>query len=87
MNQEINFPSDDSLILLTEEAKFDNQIADKIEKQVRAGKTVVITSGLLAALQDKGIMNIAEIRYTNRKALVKIFKTGFGEWIRLQNQS
>jgi hypothetical protein len=77
MNQEINFPADDSLILLTEEAKFDNQIADKIEKQIRAGKTVVITSGLLDALRDKGIMNIAEIRYTNRKALVKVFKTGF----------
>jgi hypothetical protein len=78
MDQQISFPADDSLILLTEEAKFDNQIVEKIEKQIRAGKTVVITSGLLDALRDKGIMNIAEIRYTNRKALVKTFKTGWG---------
>jgi hypothetical protein len=40
---------------------------------------VVITSGLLDALQGKGIEDIAEIRYTNRKALVTEFKAGFGK--------
>ena len=78
MDQQMQFPADDSLILLTEEAKFDDQIVDKIKKQITAGKTVVITSGLLDALRDKGIMDIAEIRYTDRKALVKKFKTGWG---------
>jgi hypothetical protein len=77
MDQHMEFPAEDSLILLTEEAKFDDKIVDKIKKQITAGKTVVITSGLLNALQDKGIMDIAEIQYTNRKALASHFKTGW----------
>ena len=72
------FPAEDSVILLTEEAKFDNQIVDKIKKQLSDGKTVVITSGLLRALQDRGIQDIAEIQVTDRKALVKDFKAGWG---------
>ena len=78
MDQRMEFPTSDSLILLTEEAKFDDKIVEKIKKQITDGKTVVITSGLLYALQDRGIQDIAEIRYTNRKALVKNFKTGWG---------
>lgn len=73
------FPAADSLILLTEEAKFDSHIVDKIKQQLAEGKTVVITSGLLDALQGKGIEEIAEIRYTSRKALVKDFKIGGGK--------
>jgi hypothetical protein len=34
---------------------------------------VVITSGLLRALQDKGLGDIVELRYTDRKALVLDF--------------
>ena len=49
MNMEPEFPADDSIILLTEEAKFDDKIVDKIKKQLTDGKTVVITSGLLHA--------------------------------------
>ncbi len=40
----------------------------------------MITSGLLRDLQGKGIEDIAEIRYTDRKALVTDFK---GRWGRL----
>jgi len=79
MDMEPGFPAADSLILLTEEAKFDDHIVDKIKQQLTDGKTVVITSGLLHALQDKGIEDIAEIRFTDRKALVKDFKAGWGK--------
>ncbi len=67
------FPSGDNVILLTEEAKFDKDIVSKIKKQLTDGKKVVITSGLLKALQDKGLNDIAELRYTDRKALVQDF--------------
>jgi hypothetical protein len=67
------FPSDQNMILLTESAKFDSGIVDRIKAQLRAGKSVTITSGLLRALQGKGIEDIAELRYTNRKAIVKEF--------------
>jgi hypothetical protein len=75
MDQYPTFP-DDSVILLTEEAKFDKSIVDKIKNQLKQGKTVIITSGLLRALQGKGIEDITEIRYTDRKALVKDFAVG-----------
>jgi len=39
---------------------------DKIKAQLVAGKSVAITSGLLRALQGKGIEDIVEARY-NRK--------------------
>ena len=43
-----------------------------------AGKSVVITSGLLRALQGKGIEDIVEVRYTDRKMLAHQYIGGFG---------
>jgi hypothetical protein len=68
------FPAEASTMLLTECAAYDATIVDKIKKQLTVGKTVVITSGLLRALQGKGIEDIAEIRYTDRKAIIKGFR-------------
>jgi len=70
------FPADAKMILLTESAKFDPGIVDKIKGQLNAGKNVMITSGLLRALQDKGIDDIVELRYTDRKILTKEFVVG-----------
>lgn len=70
------FPTDEKMIFLTECAKFDPDIVSKIKGQLLAGKSVTITSGLLRALQGKGIEDIAELRYTDRKAIVK----EFGSW-------
>jgi hypothetical protein len=42
----------------------------------------MITSGLLRALQGKGIEDIAEITYTDRKALVSEFKAGWGKMVK-----
>ncbi len=71
------FPRGDDMILLTEQAKFDPQIVERIKGQLMAGKSVCITSGLLRALQGKGIEDIAELRYTDRKATVKEFRAGW----------
>jgi hypothetical protein len=72
------FPTNASLMLLTEAAKADPDIVAKIKGQLRAGKSVVITSGLLHALQDKGIEDIAEVRWTDRKFLAHQYAGGFG---------
>jgi hypothetical protein len=72
------FPTNANLILLTEAAKVDTNIVAKIKGQLRAGKSVVITSGLLRALQGKGIEDIAEIRWTDRKFLAHQYAGGFG---------
>jgi hypothetical protein len=68
------FPGEAPTILLTESAAFDTAIVDKIKKQLMEGKSVVITSGLLRALQGKGIEDIAEIRITDRKAILTGFR-------------
>ncbi|MBV4356149.1 hypothetical protein [Pinibacter aurantiacus] len=73
MDMSPEFPAKDSVILLTEEAKFDAAIVSKIKKQLTEGKSVIITSGLLKALQGKGIEDIAEIYCSDRKALVQDF--------------
>ncbi|OGC09558.1 hypothetical protein A2V82_06930, partial [candidate division KSB1 bacterium RBG_16_48_16] len=72
------FPTDARMIFLAESAKFDKGIVEKIKTQLMDGKSVVITSGLLRALQGKGIEDIVELEYTNRKALVKDFVVGWG---------
>ncbi|HEY5234450.1 MAG TPA: hypothetical protein VIK35_13050 [Verrucomicrobiae bacterium] len=72
------FPTNANLVLLTEAAKADPDIVAKIKGQLRAGKSVVITSGLLRALQDRGIEDIAEIRWTDRKFLAHQYAGGFG---------
>ena len=72
------FPTNANVVLLTESAKSDPDIVAKIKKQLVAGKSVVITSGLLRALQGRGIEDIVEVRYTDRKILAHEFIGGFG---------
>ena len=72
------FPTNADLVLLTESAGCDPQLVAKIKGQLRAGKSVVITSGLLRALQGKGIEDIVELRYTDRKILAHEYIGGFG---------
>ena len=67
------FPSDAATVLLTESAKFDSGLVGRIKKQLVDGKRVVITSGLLKALQGKGIEDIAELEVTGQKAVVREF--------------
>jgi hypothetical protein len=71
------FPTDPKMILLTESAKFDPDLVPKIKKRLTGGKNVMITSGLLRALQGKGIEDIVELNYSNRKALVRNFAVGW----------
>ena len=71
------FPSEASTIFLAESAKYDPQIVAKIERQLVDGKSAVITSGLLRALQDKGLRNIAEIEVTPQKASVNEYLIGW----------
>ncbi len=67
------FPADANMIFLSESAKFDDAIVNKIKGQLINGKTVVITSGLLKALQGKGIEDVVELEYTNKKAVIRDF--------------
>jgi hypothetical protein len=72
------FPTDANVVLLTQSASFDPDIVNKIKAQLQAGKNVVITSGLLRALQGKGIEDIAELKYTDENVAVREFALAFG---------
>ena len=72
------FPTNADLVLLTESAKADPDIMAKIKGQLRSGKSVVITSGLLRALQGRGIEDIAEVQCTGRSFLAHAYAGGFG---------
>lgn len=57
------FPVNQSVVLLTEQAKTDPDIISKIKAQLVKGGDVVITTGLLKAIPEK-IADIAEIKTT-----------------------
>ena len=68
-----HFPATAHTVVLTQDAAADPKIVDLIERQVRAGGNVVITSGLLGKLQSRGIDRIANLYLTGQDALVKQF--------------
>jgi hypothetical protein len=72
MDMYSSFPTDQKVVLLTEQAKYDENIIDKIKFQLQRGGDVVITSSLLRAIPDK-IAEIAELRCDNLKAIVNDF--------------
>jgi hypothetical protein len=76
------FPAEEGIIFLTESAKFDPDIVKKIRKQLMDGKDVVVTSGLVRALEGNGLEDIVELDYTDRKAIVKNYKAGWGGMIK-----
>ena len=73
-----SFPADAPVVLLTQAAATDPMIVEKIKGQLSAGKTVVITSGLLGALQERGIRDVVEAAPTGRVAGLNQFYDGFG---------
>ncbi|MBC8096609.1 MAG: hypothetical protein H7Y43_12440 [Akkermansiaceae bacterium] len=72
------FPTNASVVLLTESAAHDSEIVAKIKGQLTVGKSVVITSGLLRALQGKGIEDIVELQFSDRKVAARKYLDGFG---------
>ena len=67
------FPSDANMVLLTEQAKADPEIIQKIKTQLEAGKSVCVTSGFLRAMRGKGIEDICEVEATGTTVAVRRF--------------
>jgi hypothetical protein len=72
------FPKDQDVVLLTEGAKSDPELVSEMKAHLNAGKTLVITSGLLHALEGKGIEDIVELRYSPQPVAVTSFIGAFG---------
>lgn len=72
------FPKGAPITLLTEEAAFDPNLVKEIEGNLAAGGDVIITSGLLHALEHKGIEDVAEIGYDGSPVAVRHYYGTFG---------
>jgi hypothetical protein len=72
------FPTESKTVLLTQDAKFDPDLVNKIKAHLEKGGNVVITSGLLKQLQGKGIEQIAEINATGNILPVNEYWAGAG---------
>ena len=78
------FPAAAKTILLTESAKFDPDLVAKIKTHLEQAGNVVITSGLLRALQDKSggfaqnIGQIADIQATGNVLRVQQYWANYG---------
>jgi len=78
------FPEHEPIVLLTEQAAADPKIVARIQARLRRGGTVVITSGLLRALQDRGLSNIVELEHSGRVASVKTFLVARGDTVKTE---
>ena len=73
-----HFPADAEIVLLTESARYDPQIVAKMKRHLESGRRVVVTSGLLRALQGKGIEDIVELEHTGRTVAIREYYDAYG---------
>lgn len=64
------YPKERKKIFLTESAAKDPDIIGKIDRSLRGGGDVIITSGFVRAMAGKGLEQLVTVRWTGEKALV-----------------
>ncbi|HUC85406.1 MAG TPA: hypothetical protein VL970_09460 [Candidatus Acidoferrales bacterium] len=72
------FPTNAGMVLLTEQAKADPKIIQKIKAQLQAGQSVCVTSGFLRAMKGKGIEDVCEVEATGASVPVRKFTFASG---------
>jgi hypothetical protein len=65
-------------VFLTQAAATDPNIVSEIERHLRSGDNVIMTSGLLRAIQDKGFDQLTDMRVTRDVAPATEYVEGFG---------
>jgi hypothetical protein len=65
-------------VFLTQAAATDPRIVSEIERHLRSGGNVIITSGLLRAIQDRGFDQVTDMRVTRNVAAPTEYVEGFG---------
>ncbi|MBV9528871.1 hypothetical protein [Sphingomonas sp.] len=73
-----DYPTDAGTILLTEAAAADPSIIARIDDSLHKGANVIVTSGFLAAMQDRGFQQLAEWHTTGRAIALDRYFDGFG---------
>ena len=65
-----SYPHDQKKVFLTESAAKDPDIISKIDRSLRDGGDVIITSGFVKVMSGMGLEQLATIRWSGRTALV-----------------
>ena len=73
-----HFPKGAPVVLLTQSSALDPNLVREIESNLEAGGQVIITSGLLHALEHRGIENVAEISYSGLPITARHYYGTFG---------
>ncbi|MFL6737293.1 MAG: hypothetical protein ACJ8F4_09590 [Sphingomonas sp.] len=73
-----DYPAKAHTILLTASAAADENIIPKIDASLRDGANVIITSGFLEAVQDRGFQALAEWHTTGHTIAIDQYFVGFG---------
>jgi hypothetical protein len=76
------FPADAPLIFLAESAASDPELIDKMKSYLLEGGSLLITTGLVRATQERGLRDIVEIACTDRRLVATDFLIGWDrtEW-------
>ncbi|HUN70805.1 MAG TPA: hypothetical protein VMU52_00745 [Steroidobacteraceae bacterium] len=69
---------DAKTVFLTQAAATDPNIVSQIERHLRRGDNIIITSGLLRAIQDKGFDQVTDMRVTHDVVPATSYVEGFG---------
>jgi hypothetical protein len=72
------YPAQAHTILLTQAAAADPQIIARIDASLHSGANVIVTSGFLEAMQDRGFQRLAEWRATGHTIAIDCYFDGFG---------
>src|SRR3982751_3239559 len=72
------YPMAAHTVLLTQAAATEPQIIGKIDASLHAGANVIVTSGFLEAMQDRGFAQLAEWRTTGHVISIDRYFDGFG---------
>ena len=72
------YPAAAKTILLTEGAAADLEIIAKVERSLRSGADVIVTSGFLKATQGKGFAHLAEWEATGHTIAIDQYFDGYG---------
>lgn len=67
------FPSDAEMVLISEQAKSDPKIIERIQSHLQAGKSVCVTSGFVRSMIGKGLEDICELEATGLSIPVRRF--------------
>lgn len=80
------FSYEDDPVFITEASCVDVNILERLKETLMKGNTVILTSGVLRRMRNRGIEELTSIRYTDKRVQINFFgidpaMTGFSKYV------